>query len=161
MHWGIAWTEADSQPAGSEAAVEQLNPDMPIEDSFELLKYSHKISLGNCRLEPAGSHGVWGLDDYQFLPFMFGSSQLIAHPDIRPGSMHVPDLLSKSLQDDFLYLSCVGFVLQVSCKQLLSRPIAAQHGNEVRTHDVICKTVTMRSGHTTSMQTYQTWPSDQ
>ncbi|KAK9862236.1 hypothetical protein WJX84_001271 [Apatococcus fuscideae] len=64
-------------------------------------------------LEPAGSHGVWGLDDYQFLPFMFGSSQLIAHPDIRPGSMHVPDLLSKSLQDDFLYLSCVGFVLQV------------------------------------------------
>ncbi|KAI9141649.1 phosphotyrosyl phosphatase activator [Paraphysoderma sedebokerense] len=60
-------------------------------------------------LEPAGSHGVWGLDDYHSLPFMFGSSQLIEHKYIRPKSIHDRDLVSEYAKD-YLYLSCIDFI---------------------------------------------------
>ncbi|XP_051148876.1 uncharacterized protein LOC127263730 [Andrographis paniculata] len=63
-------------------------------------------------LEPAGSHGVWGLDDHHFLPFIFGSSQLIDHKYMKPKSIHNEDILD-NFSNEYMYLSCIAFVKRV------------------------------------------------
>ncbi|KRX20700.1 Serine/threonine-protein phosphatase 2A activator [Trichinella nelsoni] len=54
------------------------------------------------KLEPAGSHGAWCLDDYQFCPFLFGSSQLIGNSDFLPRSLCEPDIIRRYADDYML-----------------------------------------------------------
>ncbi|KAL6184139.1 hypothetical protein ACLB2K_045543 [Fragaria x ananassa] len=72
------------------------------------LELMRKLQLVYC-LEPAGSHGVWGLDDYHFLQFIFRSSQLIDHKHMKPKSIHNDDIL-ENFSNEYMYLSGVAFV---------------------------------------------------
>jgi len=60
-------------------------------------------------LEPAGSHGVWGLDDYQFLPFLWGSSQLIDHPEFPP-KCTLNDSIVNQFADEYFYFAAIKYI---------------------------------------------------
>jgi serine/threonine-protein phosphatase 2A activator len=69
-------------------------------------------------LEPAGSQGVWGLDDYHFLPFLWGSAQLIDHKYVRPRAIRTEEIVD-SLAGEYLYLACIKFINRVKTGSLV------------------------------------------
>lgn len=63
-------------------------------------------------LEPAGSHGVWGLDDYHCLPFYFGAAQLIGQSEFSPDSVH-DDSVLENYSSEYLYFDAIKFIKEV------------------------------------------------
>jgi len=82
-----------------------------------------KIQL-RYRLEPAGSHGAFSLDDFQFLPFYFGSAQLIDHPNLDPSSF--PQMsVAERYKDEYIFFAAVAFIHEVK------KGPFAEHSNQL------------------------------
>ncbi|KZT27229.1 Phosphotyrosyl phosphatase activator [Neolentinus lepideus HHB14362 ss-1] len=95
------------------ALIRFLQPEVDEERQVVLLLFVRYLRL--CwhlqdvyRLEPAGSHGVWGLDDYSFLGYIFGSAQLREQKEIP-----VSAVLRKELPATNLYFMQISRIHQV------------------------------------------------
>lgn len=76
---------------------------------YDYIFTMRKIQL-QYNLEPAGSHGVWGLDDYHFLPFIFGASELVKNQVfVLPSFIHRKELVEE-FKEEFMYLNCISFI---------------------------------------------------
>lgn len=75
-------------------------------------------------VEPAGSHGVWSLDDYQFIPFIWGSSQLSSNKRITPARFVQEDYYG-SFYEDYMFLSCIRYICSVKTGPF------AEHSNQL------------------------------
>ena len=72
---------------------------------LELTRKLHKVY----RMEPAGSQGVWGLDDFHFLPFIWGSSQLVDHPSILPCHLVEQETVIR-YSNDYMFFGCIKYI---------------------------------------------------
>ncbi|XP_041098683.1 serine/threonine-protein phosphatase 2A activator isoform X3 [Polyodon spathula] len=76
------------------------------------------------RMEPAGSQGVWGLDDFQFLPFIWGSAQLVDQPTLEPRHF-VDEKIVNEHHKDYMFMECIKFI-----NEMKTGPFA-EHSNQL------------------------------
>lgn len=76
------------------------------------------------RMEPAGSHGVWSLDDYQFVPFIFGSAQLSVNSPMDPERFVEQETIDQ-YRKEYIFISCIDYIQQVKTGNF------AEHSNQL------------------------------
>ncbi|XP_026295668.1 serine/threonine-protein phosphatase 2A activator isoform X3 [Apis mellifera] len=118
------------------------------------------------RMEPAGSHGVWSLDDYQFVPFIWGSAQLIGiilfnffiiiiylkhvyinihkinilgHSRIEPRHFVESDIV-QTFSKQYMFLGCIEFISKVKTGPF------AEHSNQLWNVSAVSTWVKVNSG---------------
>ena len=89
-------------------------PDLVLKVFSGYLKLMRKLQK-TYWLEPAGSHGVWGLDDYHFLPFLFGSAQLCGHENLRPRAVHSAEMVHY-LAPKYIYFDSILNILEIKVR---------------------------------------------
>lgn len=77
----------------------------------EYLLLARKLQL-TYQMEPAGSHGVWSLDDFQFIPFIFGSAQLLNQMKIEPKNFVEQDYIDM-YQEENMFFSALKYITSV------------------------------------------------
>lgn len=89
----------------------------------EYVKLARKLQI-TYKMEPAGSHGVWSLDDFQFLPFIFGSAQLANQFKIEPKDLVEQDIIDQ-YQDEYMFFQALKYITTVKTGPF------AEHSNQL------------------------------
>ncbi|XP_055711585.1 serine/threonine-protein phosphatase 2A activator isoform X1 [Phlebotomus papatasi] len=87
------------------------------------LTFARRLQM-TYRMEPAGSHGVWSLDDYQFVPFIWGSAQLAMNSPIEPAQFLDENVIARH-RNDYMFISCIEYIQKVKTGHF------AEHSNQL------------------------------
>lgn len=103
-------------------SIELLPLDISGEDIlliFETYFNTIRTLITRYNLEPAGSHGVWGLDDHFHIPYILGSAQIVditqpdtPTPQFPPRSTLRPQTIDREKHTN-LYFSAIAFINKV------------------------------------------------
>lgn len=91
------------------------------------------------RMEPAGSQGVWSLDDHQFVPFIWGSAQLIDQTRVSPKAIANEDMV-QALAGDYLMFAAIQYILKVKTGPF------AEHSNQLWNISAVPRWTKVNSG---------------
>ena len=76
-------------------------------------------------MEPAGSQGVWSLDDFQFVSFIWGAAQFMNGHDIVSPKAISDYEKAEQLKDDYLFFACIQYISEVKTGPF------AEHSNQL------------------------------